>query len=132
MARQLYAILKELPEGFSIAADSAFTRADMASRIIRPLKSDEMERAGRTVSVRQFVAAVKRHRLALSIRQSAEWGMGALQQMCGRLRHRLSGDAKVRRELLALCCHYYNYRTHTVGLNQIRTVYDPQHASLVA
>ncbi len=131
LARQLYTILHELPEGFSIAADSAFTRADMASRIILPLKSDEMERASLSVSVRQFVSAIKRHRLALSIRQSAEWGMGALQQMCGRLRHCLSADAKVRRELLNLCCHYYNFRTRTVGLNQIRTVYNPAHTSLV-
>ncbi len=69
LARQLYTILKELPEGFSIAADSAFTLAYMASCIIRPLKSDEMERAGHSISVCQFVPAVKRHRLGLSICQ---------------------------------------------------------------
>jgi len=131
LARQLYDLLTDLPDGLAIAADSAFTRADMAARIIRPLKADEMERYSRTVSVRQFVAAVKRHRLALSIRQSAEWGMGAFQQMVGRLHHRLSADPKTRRQLLDLACHYYNYRTRTVGLNQIRTVYDPEHTSMV-
>ncbi len=131
LARQLYDILLQLPEGFCIAADSAFTRADMASRIIRPLKSDELARYANSVSVKQFVAAVKRHRLALSIRQSAEWGMGALQQVCGRLQHRLSAQSSVRRQLLELCVHYYNFRTRTVGLNQIRTVYDPDHTSLV-
>ncbi len=87
-----------------------------------------MERAGCSISVSQFVAAVKRHRLALSICQSAEC---ALQQMCWRLRHSLCSNASVRQELLGLCCHYYNYRTLTVGLNQIQTVYDPDHTSLV-
>ncbi len=103
----------------------------MASCIIQPLKSDEMALQAASISVKQFVAAIKQHRLALSICQSAEWGMGALQQMCCSLRHRLSANAKVRRQLLDLCVSYYNYRTWTVGLNQIRTVYYPDHTSLV-
>jgi hypothetical protein len=58
-------------------------RADMASQIIRLLKSDELARhTTGSVCLKHFVAAFKRHRLALSIHQSAEWGMGALQQMC--------------------------------------------------
>ncbi len=78
-----------------------------------------------------FVAHVKRHSLALSIRQGAEWGMGVMQGMCWRLRHCLSSNSAVLRELLELCSHYFNSRTRTVGLNQIRTVYDPAHTSTV-
>jgi hypothetical protein len=107
LARHLYKLLKELPEGFSIAADSAFTPADMASLIIRPLKSDEMVRQSSTVSVKQF----KHHRLALSIRQTAKGGMGSLQQMCGCLLHWLSTNPKEQCQLLDLCAHYYNFWT---------------------
>ncbi len=35
------------------------------------------------------------------------------------------------KQLLDLCVYYFNYRTHTVGLNQIRTVYDPSVDSCV-
>jgi hypothetical protein len=131
LAKRLYSLLETVPPGFFIAADCAFNRADMAGKIIRPLKSDELTRYADSVSVRAFVAHVKRHRLALSIRQGAEWGMGAMQGMCGRLRHRLSSNSAVRRELLELCSHYFNFRTRTVGLNQISTVYHPEHTSTV-
>ncbi len=83
------------------------------------------------MSVKAFIAIVKLHRLALSIRQAAEWGMGSIQKCCGRLRHRLSSKSAQRRELLELCTHYYNCRTRTVGLNQIRTVYSQQHTSVI-
>jgi hypothetical protein len=131
LARQLYRLLKTVPDGFSIAADSAFCRADMAGQILRPLKNDEIERYSRSLSVQRFIATIKRHRLALSIRQSAEWGMRSIQCVCGRLQHKLDARAPVRRALLDLCVRYFNYRTRTVGLNQTRTVYHPEHSSLV-
>ncbi len=131
LAKQLYLLLDELPQGMAIATDSAFSRGDMAGKIVRPLKCDELERYSSSISVKAFIAVVKRHRLALSIRQAAEWGMGSIQKICGRLRHRLSARAGVRRQLLELCSHYYNYSTRTVGLNQIRTVYSQEHTSVI-
>ena len=39
LAKELYVLLKDIPDGFAIAADSAFSRADMANKIVRPLVS---------------------------------------------------------------------------------------------
>jgi hypothetical protein len=44
LAKRLYSLLEGLPAGFAIAADCAFNRSDMAGRIIRPLKTDELSR----------------------------------------------------------------------------------------
>ncbi len=43
----------------------------------------------------------------------------------------MNANAKVCHQLLDLCMYYYNYRTRTVSLNQIRTAYNPHHTSLV-
>jgi hypothetical protein len=59
----------------------------MAGKIVRPLKADELTRYAESVSVLAFCAHVKRHRLVLSICQGAEWGMAAMQGMCGLLQH---------------------------------------------
>ena len=77
------------------------------------------------------VSVIKTHRVALSIRQSAEWGMGSVQRSCGRLQHSLPANSQRRRMLLDLCVFYFNFRTRTVGLNQIQTVYHPDHDSAV-
>ena len=58
-----------------------------------------------------------------SERQSAEWGVRAIKAPFKRLCAKLPGDAYKRFRILALSAHLYNLRTHTVGLNQIRTVY---------
>ncbi len=63
LTRELYVLLHYL----CVAADSAFSRADMAERIILPLWSDELARCLNSMSVKHFIAVVKRLRLALSI-----------------------------------------------------------------
>ncbi len=98
----------------------------MEHKIVQPLTSDELTRAtGNTVTVQKVAAVIKLHRLALSICQSAEWGMGAMQSMCWLLQCRLPANSMQHKQLMDLCIYYFNYRTHTVGLNQIRTEYDP-------
>ncbi len=57
--------------------------------------------------------------------QSAELGMGAMESMCGRLQRRLTANSVERKLLLDTCVYFFNYRTRTAGLNQIKTVYDP-------
>jgi hypothetical protein len=63
---------------------------------------------------------------ATSCRQMAEWGMRAFQgsfpRINGKWRHE---DRKERKIKLALMVLLFNYRTRTVGLNQIQTVYMP-------
>jgi hypothetical protein len=62
----------------------------------------------------------------LSYRQTAEWGMRALQGSFGRLQLPLAiGDQDERGNLLEMCVRLYNLRAECVGYNQIRTVYMP-------
>jgi hypothetical protein len=58
-----------------------------------------------------------------SYRQTAEWGMRALQGGFGRLRVPLSVNAEARFRLLRVISRAFNLRVRMVGINQIRTVY---------
>ena len=65
-------------------------------------------------------------REATAARQSAEWGMRALQSSFPRLRDRLMYESRGERRLILLSIVYlFNYRTANVGLNQLLTVYMP-------
>ena len=65
-------------------------------------------------------------RAAVSVRQASEWGMRALQGSFPRLKDRIHyeevGERKIILSMIVLLC---NYRTRTVGFNQIRTTYMP-------
>lgn len=65
-------------------------------------------------------------RQLLSFRQTAEWGMHALQGSFGRLRVPLPINYHdVRADILEVITRLHNLRTRTVGHNQIRSVYMP-------
>lgn len=60
----------------------------------------------------------------LSYRQTAEWGMRGIQGTFGRLRIPLRINYNnLRADLLESCVRLYNFRTQSIGHNQIRTVY---------
>ena len=61
---------------------------------------------------------------ALSLRQSAEWGMRALQGSTPRLKTRWPYEERGERDIgITLITLLYNFRAHYMGLNQIRSVY---------
>jgi DDE superfamily endonuclease len=63
---------------------------------------------------------------ATSLRQAAEWGMGAIQSSFPRLKDRIRYENNGERGVvLSLVPLLYNYRLAKVGLNQIRNVYCP-------
>lgn len=57
---------------------------------------------------------------AMSLRQTAEWGMRVLQGSFPRLKYEESGE---RALMLLTTIHLYNFRTKYVGLNQIWSVF---------
>ncbi len=114
LAKHLYSLLETRPAGMAIPADCEFNCTDMVGKIIRPLKSNELTRFASSVFVSQFVAHVQSSSPALSIRQAAEWGMGAMQSMCGRLKHSLPAVSSERHQDLELYTHSFNFRTLTV------------------
>lgn len=67
------------------------------------------------------------NRELLSYRQTAEWGMRALQGSFGRLRVPLEINQTEKRAcLLETCVRLHNLRANRVGINQIRSVYMKQ------
>ena len=125
VARLIYRKLRnDTPEGFYLIADTAFPRGAryIEGRIKAPVKTgarlphNPEERANRLRFDRQLV----------SFRQSAEWGMRALQGSFGRLRLPLEiNDDGGRADLLEVCVRMNNVRALLVGINQIRNVYMP-------
>lgn len=119
VARSIYQkLLTRTPEGFYLVADTAFPRgsAQIEGRICAPIKTGQAIH-GTTAQIEEKLAF---DRDLLSYRQTAEWGMRALQGSFGRLRLPLGiGDAEERGDLLEMCVRLHNLRTQRVGYNQI-------------
>lgn len=72
-------------------------------------------------------AEMVRLRQATSMRQAAEWGMRAIQGSFPRTKERLRYEEfGQRRDILECIIYLYNYRCKNVGLNQLRSVFEPE------
>lgn len=118
----LFQRLRDLiPIGFNLVADSAFPRTDANSicpgKIIRCRKIDE--------EPPENPKQLRIESQAKSARQSAEWGMGSVQGVWHRLHSGELDDnmRQHRRIILVTCFRLFNFRTRTIGLNQIQTVW---------
>lgn len=124
-ARPLFEKIRTaLPDPYYLIADTAFPRGteSINGKIKAPLKSGTQI----TAEPEEQEQLLRYNRQLLSFRQTAEWGMRALQGSFGRLRVPLditSESARVR--LLETCVRLHNVRTVCVGVNQIRNVYVP-------
>ncbi|KZT62719.1 hypothetical protein CALCODRAFT_425918 [Calocera cornea HHB12733] len=115
----IYAKLEEnTPEDFYLAADTAFphNRNSIKTKIKTPVKSGTRTTREHLLFLDQLV----------SFRQSAEWGMRAIQGSFGRLRLPLdANDPAARRTLLETVFRLHQIRVRLVGINQLRNVYEP-------
>ncbi|TFY80401.1 hypothetical protein EWM64_g3612 [Hericium alpestre] len=123
VARPIYRrLLEDTPDGFYLVADSAFPRgtAQIEGRIQAPLKiGQQIWGLPEEIEERNLF-----NRELLSYRQTAEWGMRALQGSFGRLRVPLEIRHSERRaNLLETCVRLHNLHTNRVGINQIQAVY---------
>jgi hypothetical protein len=59
-----------------------------------------------------------------SMRQSAEWGMGAVCKIYRILNHKLSFDCKKRGQLLTVLHKLHNYRVRTTVISQIKNFFN--------
>lgn len=123
VARPVYEKLRtRTPPGYYLVADTAFPRGSdrIAGRIRAPIKAGTC--LPEDLVERQELMNVDRQ--LLSYRQTAEWGMRAIQGSFGRLRIPLPVQYnEVRGDLLECVARLFNLRTSLVGYNQIRTVY---------
>jgi hypothetical protein len=68
----------------------------------------------------------------VSLRQSAEWGMRALQGSFSRLTARLSSDRSARRNLILSIILLHNLRTDVMGINQITEVFNEEYQNYIS
>ncbi len=99
-----------LPEEFMLVSDTAFSVSHMnVDRILQYPKKD------RHFDPRGVDTEVK------SVRQCAEWGVGAIAKVCPRIDClRLTNNFE-RRMYLKCIIHFYQFRTHHIGRSQIQT-----------
>lgn len=108
-------------DGHGVLSDSAFpVGQEMFGRIMTPLKDGDIERAHRDArpSLIRLSSAIT------SMRQSAEWGMGAVSKVYRILLKRLSYDKERRGRLLTVTHKLYNFRVRTTGISQIRNYFN--------
>ncbi|KIY48375.1 hypothetical protein FISHEDRAFT_65761 [Fistulina hepatica ATCC 64428] len=123
IARPIYDKLETAtPDGYYLVTDTAFPRGtDRIKGKIRALQKSN-ERWPRDPAAKQAAKALDNE--LVSFRQSAEWGMRAIQGSFGRLRIPLPIRNNHRRSnLLESCLRLHQLRTRRVGINQIHSVY---------
>lgn len=107
--------------GAKCTADSAFA-ASRAPYLIKSAQTLNLENNDRN----EFARQVQVFDEATAMRQSAEWGMRALQSSFPRLKERFiyeeNGEQKT---MLTMMILLYNLRARKIGINQIRNVYMP-------
>jgi hypothetical protein len=112
-------IEKNLP-GYGVVADSAFPVSGvMYNLIVTPLKEGDLDR----MCAEDRVAAQAVSNAITSIRQAAEWGMGAVEKPFRRLKMPLPYNPVIRQKRILNIHHLYNLRVRTTGISQIRTVF---------
>ena len=100
--------------------DSAFSKKNYPYLV----KSAQNGGVGETPE--QFAANVQLNAQATSMRQSAEWGMRALQASFPRLKDRfIYEEFGERKIILKTFLLLYNLRARKVGINQIKSTYMP-------
>jgi hypothetical protein len=106
--------------GGKCAVDSAFSLKKYPFLV----KSSQQDPAANNAA--DFIRGVALNKEATAMRQSAEWGMRALQSSFPRLKDRfIYEEYGERKIILKSMILLYNLRARLVGINQIRNTYMP-------
>ncbi|KAG2346649.1 hypothetical protein BDR05DRAFT_974303 [Suillus weaverae] len=112
----------DTPPNYYLVADTAFPRGSTSidGRIRAPLKHGQV--------LWGSAAEIEEHMVfnqeLLPYRQTAEWGMRAIQGAFGRLCIPLNiSNQEARSDLIEICLQLHNLRAIRVSVNQIQTVY---------
>jgi hypothetical protein len=113
---------------YKLCVDQGFPRSgDLFNKFVGPISV----RARKDLPKDTRRGILKRHNTYVSLRQSSEWGMRALQGSFTRLKSRLPSNKTKRKEIIFTICLLHNFRTHVVGLNQIATVFNPEYEAFI-
>ena len=124
VAQKFMELVIRLIGEYALCVDQGFPRSGlMRDRFVGPIS--KKRRAALAATVRDIVLA--QHAVYVSLRQAAEWGMRALQGTFSRLKSRLTSNKVKRRDIIYSILLLHNFRTCTVGLNQIKSVFEPHY-----
>mgnify|MGYP003386608260 CR=1 FL=1 len=119
---------KRKAPGFSCAVDQGFPRSgEMEGVFIGPISTKKRK----TLHPIIRKETLKLHNTYVSLRQSSEWGMRALQGTFPRLKSRLCSDSHRRGDIIESIVLLHNFRTNKVGFNQIQTVFNPHYQQYI-
>ena len=105
----------------NVEADARWTQPFLSAITKYLIKSAKTTLAGDTPD--EFLFNVRMNAEATSTRQSAEWGMRALQASFPRLKDRFIYEENgERRIMMKVWLHLCNLRARRVGINQIRSM----------
>lgn len=106
---------------YGVVSDSACPCSFvMTGRILTPLKEGDIDKI--LPSLRR--PARMMDNAITSIRQAAEWGMGSVEKVYGRLLLPLLWNPAQQGMCLLNIFHLANYRVRTVGISKIRTTFE--------
>jgi len=118
-ACDLLAFLRDNLNGYKICADKRFPLSKhFEDKLVGPLTTKQISNLQR-LSTSERNAKERLHNAYTSLRQSAEWGMRALQGTFCRLKTRLCSNKNKRKLVIRSIILLHNFRTHYIGLNQI-------------
>lgn len=114
--------------GFALCVDQGFPRKGLLyDKFVGPLS--KRARAALDPLVRDYI--IRKHEIYVSLRQSSEWGMRALQGSFCRLKSRMTSNKKKRHNIILSIVLLHNFRTEYVGLNQIATVFNEEYEQYI-
>jgi hypothetical protein len=107
-----------------VLSDSAFpVSGDCFRRIMTPLKNNEEDRIADPMA-RQM--AILMSAAITSLRQPAEWGMGAVEKVYRRLLMPLPYNQERRGQRLRIIYSLYNFRVRSTGISQIKNYFEEE------
>jgi hypothetical protein len=110
--------------GLMFVIDSAF--ASGTYKFLIKSSQDDLTADDGLLGVADQIQNIAVKRAATSMRQSAEWGMRAVQSSFPRLKDTMVYEEHGERRIIFTCLfHLYNLRARLVGINQIANVYLP-------
>lgn len=121
--------IRERIGNYKMCVDQGFPRSGDASFIlVGPISRRQARRLA--ANLRQYLLTISN--VYVSLRQASEWGMRGLQGTFPRFKKRLPGNAFKRSLVIKSIVFIHNFRTEIVGLNQIRTVFDPEYERYIS
>ena len=128
LTARILASIRSRIGSYKICVDQGFPRSgDAFGILVGPVTKRAARRLHR--DLRDYYLRVSN--VHTSLRQASEWGMRGLQGTFPRCKKRLPSDAVKRRLVIEGIILVHNFRTHTMGQNQIKAVFDSEYARVV-